>query len=220
MKNWSLIALSLVATACVSPGEPVLDKSAEFIERALADEDLVAEMGAITARDVYIRENIIEEMKTAGFDADARERFIEETSFIFTNIDDENTDRLKTLLVEYEWRDLFKASPRLAERMLSVVNHAGHDTLFQIETLAELEGLVAEGYVEGGYYARLYDKISTASGRPQRYGTQFKCLDGKFQPMEMESPTQVDERRAEMSLNTLAEYTAQQVRYYGECPAE
>ena len=44
---------------------------------------------------------------------------------------------------------------------------------------------------------------------PQRYGTQFHRPQGGLAPRPMEAPEQVDARRAQMGLGTLAEQTSQ-----------
>ena len=53
--------------------------------------------------------------------------------------------------------------------------------------------------------AYLEDRVKVHTGQPQVYGTQFKLIDGKFIPDEIEDPQQVDERRKEMCMTTLNE---------------
>ena len=52
-------------------------------------------------------------------------------------------------------------------------------------------------------------------GWPQRYGTQGRCTDGEWGPDELEDPDRVDEWRADVGLDPLAEYKA---RFEGVCP--
>jgi hypothetical protein len=57
-----------------------------------------------------------------------------------------------------------------------------------------------------------YDTRSSfwdTNGHPQLYGTQFHASDqGVLEPFPIEDQDQVDTRRAEVGLDTLAEYTA------------
>lgn len=72
-----------------------------------------------------------------------------------------------------------------------------------------LEPLVARGEVDGQEYGLMYDRLAVAENRPQRYGTQMTCKNGKFviDRDNLEDPTNADARRAAMGFHwTLAEY--------------
>lgn len=74
-----------------------------------------------------------------------------------------------------------------------------------------LEPLVAEGEVDGSQYGLMYDRLALNEGRPQRYGTQMTCKNGKFVVDwdNIEDPDNADARRAAMGFaGTLAEYEA------------
>lgn len=55
--------------------------------------------------------------------------------------------------------------------------------------------------------AYLTDRIRINSGQAQLYGTQFTRKDGKLVPRSIEDEAQVDERRKEVGLETMEEYT-------------
>jgi hypothetical protein len=57
-------------------------------------------------------------------------------------------------------------------------------------------------------------------GRPQLYGTQFNNVDGKLELHPIEDAEHVDERRAMLGLEPLAEYKAQLLRFYGKSEAD
>jgi hypothetical protein len=44
-------------------------------------------------------------------------------------------------------------------------------------------------------------------GKKQLYGTQFTLKDGEFIPSPIEDEANIDKRRKEVGLDTLAEYT-------------
>lgn len=61
-------------------------------------------------------------------------------------------------------------------------------------------------------YAYMFDRVAASWNDPtkrnlQRYGTQGTCVGpGKWEPLPMEEPTELDKRRAEVGLPTMAEY--------------
>ena len=80
-----------------------------------------------------------------------------------------------------------------------------------------LEPLVAQGEVEGQSYGLMYDRLAINEGRPQRYGTQMTCKDGRWVVDTLEDPERVEQWRREMKFPwTLAEYEAR-FRDYPPC---
>ena len=80
-----------------------------------------------------------------------------------------------------------------------------------------LEPLVAQGEVDGQSYGLMYDRLAINEGRPQRYGTQMTCKDGRWVVDKLEDPEHVDERRSAMNFpGTVAEYEAH-FRTYPPC---
>ncbi len=72
-----------------------------------------------------------------------------------------------------------------------------------------MEPLVASKEVSPSNYAYLYDRIMLKLAGKQRYGTQFWCKDGPNPEVRpLEQPDRIDELRAEMQLQPLAEYAA------------
>ena len=64
-----------------------------------------------------------------------------------------------------------------------------------------------KGTVPRSHIAYLTDRVAVNEGRPQRYGTQFTLVDGKMVPQPIENLDELDERRADMGLQSMAEYT-------------
>jgi len=78
------------------------------------------------------------------------------------------------------------------------------------------EPLVATGEVDGPRYGLMYDRLAINENRPQRYGTQMTCKDGRWviDLENLEDPANADKRRAEMGFpQTLAEYQANFAHY-------
>lgn len=77
-----------------------------------------------------------------------------------------------------------------------VVQHA--DTALQKRFLPALEAAADRGEALKWQYAMLYDRIAVAENRPQRYGTQMHCVEGRMAPEATEDPEHLEERRAPM----------------------
>ena len=61
----------------------------------------------------------------------------------------------------------------------------------------------------------MFDRVATSQGRPQRFGTQFRCDGGKWRPYPIEHPDHLEERRkAEAFPGTFAEMQA----YFDQLP--
>ncbi len=88
-----------------------------------------------------------------------------------------------------------------------IVQHSGPEHWRRF--LPVLEPLVAKGEVDGEEYGLMYDRLAVSEGRPQRYGTQMVCRDGRWAVDTLEDPEKVDVRRQEMGFRwTMAEYEA------------
>lgn len=109
----------------------------------------------------------------------------------------EHANRLKSIIAVYGWPGRSLVGNDAARAAWLIVQHADHDPEFQRRVLQILEPLVSTGEVSGSEYAYLWDRTHT----PQRYGTQGECTkDGDWRVREIESPAQVDSRRAAAGL--------------------
>ncbi|HEY8524359.1 MAG TPA: DUF6624 domain-containing protein [Acidimicrobiales bacterium] len=81
--------------------------------------------------------------------------------------------------------------------------HANQDVDVQERALALVRAAVAAGQASRTELAYLEDRVALNRGRPQRYGTQIGCVDGRAEPAELEDPEGVDERRAAVGLSPL-----------------
>jgi hypothetical protein len=78
--------------------------------------------------------------------------------------------------------------------------------------LRRMEPYLENGGVRPVDYAYLHDRVAVNTGGLQRYGTQPRreCnADGSLSPQPLEDPAQVDERRAELGLGTMADAMAE-----------
>lgn len=84
-----------------------------------------------------------------------------------------------------------------------LVQHADDDLKFQKEVLKSMDVLIKKKDLNPQNYAYLYDRIKVAETGKQYYGTQF-IESGRLYPIV--DSVNVDKRRAEVGLGSLAEY--------------
>ena len=124
-----------------------------------------------------------------------------------------NTAWLKGVLSRIGWFDISRYGAEASQAAWLIVQHSDHDPAWQERVLAALAPRVARGDMQRNYYAYLVDRVAVAAGRPQTYGTQGRCQGrGNLQLFEVMDRDSLDRRRAEMGLDTIADYT---VRFCG-----
>lgn len=125
-----------------------------------------------------------------------------------TEIDSANTTRMKEIVKQYGWPGPELVGVDGTEAAFLLVQHAGHE--FQKQMLPLVERAYRQKKLQGQDYALLLDRVLVAEGKPQVYGTQAKRFDQwkdkepVFDPIEDEA--NVDKRRAEVGLFSMAEY--------------
>jgi hypothetical protein len=87
-----------------------------------------------------------------------------------------------------------------------LLQHADQDPKLQSRLLPVLEQRFAAGELPANDLARMTDRVLVASGRPQRYGTQFDWFAGEFKLPEPSRLTEIDTERSHVGLMPLADY--------------
>ena len=77
-----------------------------------------------------------------------------------------------------------------------------------------MKAAVDKGELEGGLYATSVDRVRIQDGQKQLYGSQFDTKGDKCEPLPIEDPEHVDERRKAVGLGPLDEYTKQLCALY------
>jgi len=121
-------------------------------------------------------------------------------------IDSANTTWLKGVVARHGWPGRSAVGPEASSAAFLIVQHAVHDSAFQAKALALMEKGVATGEVAGADVAMLADRVAVHRGKPQRYGTQAKLLDGRMVLDPIEDSAHVDQRRAALGMPPLREY--------------
>lgn len=153
-----------------------------------------------------------------GFSPQANEAWRKLLGGLIVETDCGNAHWLRAQLEEIEWFDsrLYGAGVDRAAWLL--VQHADLNTALQADVLARLERLAPEGGTNAGNFAYLWDRVAVSEERPQRFGTQMQCVDGRHQPTGgIEDEAHVEERRAALRMQTYAGYQAMMTERF-PCP--
>lgn len=125
---------------------------------------------------------------------------------VFLAADARNLPRIKQVVAEQGFPTLAQVGRDGVEAAWLLVQHADQDPAFQMQVLDDLQTRSAHGGISAQNYALLVDRVLIAQHQPQRYGTQYRVVDGKLQPDPTEDPANVDKRRAAAGLPPLADY--------------
>ena len=87
-----------------------------------------------------------------------------------------------------------------------LLQHADQDPKLQSGLLPVLEQRFSAGELPANDLARMTDRVLVASGKPQRYGTQFDWFAGDFKMPEPGRLAEIDTERSQLGLMPLADY--------------
>ncbi len=128
-------------------------------------------------------------------------------------IDEVNKETLGRILEERGWPVISIYGEEADQTAFLVAQHADHDPEFQRAVLKILEDKLPAGETSGENYALLFDRVRIAEAKPQRYGSQGRCVGKAWVPDRMESPKKVDERRKSVGLEPMAAYRKKVARF-------
>lgn len=129
--------------------------------------------------------------------------------------DSENMNRLKEIVDASGFPDAAKVGRDGVAAAWLIVQHADKDHAFQARMLERMKPLADRGELAPQDYAMLEDRVRIAQGHPQRYGSQFRALDGVNHPQPIEDLARVDARRAKIGLLPMRDYGCILQQVYG-----
>lgn len=148
----------------------------------------------------------------ADVDQDMRLQAIDNEEVWDDTIDPKNTARMKEIVEQIGWPTISKVGKKASTDAWVLVQHADKDVEFQKQCL-DLMKQEPTGEVVLHDIAYLEDRVRVNSGRPQLYGTQFRWENNK--PIQnIEDIDNVEQRRKEMGLKTLAENIEEMYQKY------
>ncbi|MDB5368283.1 MAG: hypothetical protein JWM77_4210 [Rhodospirillales bacterium] len=146
------------------------------------------------------------QMECARLDAGARQRCAEGVQRRFDELDRANTERLKNIVERYGWPSTRNFGEAAEQAAWLIALHADLDRPFQHRVLTLLEASTEQGESPPRHLAYLYDRVAVADHKPQRWGTQGRCVAEKWEPFPIEDPAGVDRRRAAAGMAPMAAY--------------
>jgi hypothetical protein len=119
-------------------------------------------------------------------------------------IDGDNTARMRAIILQYGWPSHELVGRDGSEAAFVLVQHS--DYMLQKDVLPLVKNAFLTGTLRGQDFALLQDRVLVKEGKPQIYGTQFKITGNDLVPDPIEDELNVDRRRADVGLPSLAEY--------------
>lgn len=131
-------------------------------------------------------------------------------------IDQRNRDAVMGMLPEEGWFSIAAYRKEAAEAAFHIINHADADA--QRQVLPAIERMALRGEADPTNFATMYDKLQIKLGLPQRYGTQFVCVDHRRELYRLEDPARVEALRMAMKFRiSLAEMLKQRSENSKRC---
>jgi hypothetical protein len=121
-------------------------------------------------------------------------------------IDTANLAWLRRLLSEKGFPTIVQVGKEGVHLAWVLLQHADDDPKLQRELLPVLEQRLSAGELPANDLARFTDRVLVASGKPQRYGTQFDWFAGDFTLPEPSRLAEIDSERSHLGLMPLADY--------------
>ena len=123
-------------------------------------------------------------------------------------IDAQMTTQLKEIVAKDGWPTIALVGIDASNGAMLVLTHTA-DHAWQLAMLPNLETLADEGKIDGAPLALAIDKELVSEGKLQRYGTQFKYVDGGMAMYGVEEPGGLDAERAKVGLPPMEVYKGQ-----------
>lgn len=154
--------------------------------------------------DAALREDLV---KMYASDQDARGAATGHPTYTAktAEVDKQLTAELKQIVARHGWPTIAMVGMDASNDAMTVLTHTP-DHAWQRSMLPGLEELAAKGKIDGSTLATVVDKELVSEGKLQRYGTQFKFLDGKMAMYAVEDPAGLDARRATVFLMPIKVY--------------
>jgi hypothetical protein len=224
---WAILIVTICSHATAEPTPHVTAALAEYdaaikqmqdafalVPGEISDKEWVTKkLQHMVDMDQYMRK-FMSAPHDRKFTHEEQREYLEQLVTRALTLDRQNTADLKELLKIYPWFTISEFGKKADGNAWLLVQHADHDPEFQREILAKLEKLYPTGETRPANYAYLYDRLAASWHDPtkrrlQRFGTQGQCTaPGKWEPLPMEDPENVDRRRAAVGLPPLADYIA------------
>jgi hypothetical protein len=193
-----LISFSICAcTAIPDVATPIATSTAASSDanRPAAFAKLRAELETILESDQKVRES---------YRPDMDQKELRALSERMETVDTANQARLEEIVKQHGWPETKDVGSKAAYGAFYVVQHAPPD--YKKRYFQMVQQAMERGDIAKSVFVMLDDRIRMYDGQPQRYGTQITNIKGVRAFWQIEDEANVDKRRAEVGLGSLAEY--------------
>lgn len=214
LARWRAFSQSMIAGHVAA--EPPFSWVSELYAGAAAETDArIRDLLMRTAQDQLVRHAFEGGEQVWGpLSPGARARMDTALSRQMCETDGENTAWLKADIAANGWYLISTSGERASGAAWLMAQHADRDPAFQRQVLTLLEPLVEQKETSAANFAYLWDRVAVGENRPQRYGTQGRCVaKDVWGPNPLEDAERVQALRDEVEIGSLAEYTAHMHRY-------
>ena len=130
-----------------------------------------------------------------------------------TEIDAVLTKQLKDIVSQHGWPTIALVGPDASKAATLLLGHTT-DLGWRRSLMPQLTTLADQRQIDPAQLAIVIDKQLVAEGKPQRYGTQFKMVDGQMAMISVEDPGGLDNLRSRALLPPMDAYKATLARMY------
>jgi uncharacterized protein DUF6624 len=123
------------------------------------------------------------------------------------------TLELKQIVDQKGWPTIAMVGIEASNAAMTVLTHSA-DHAWQLQLLPTLEQLADAGKIDPSTLALVVDRELVSEGKLQRYGSQFKAVNGGMAMFGVEDPDQLDQRRAKALLPPMTVYKETLERMY------
>jgi hypothetical protein len=130
---------------------------------------------------------------------------MKESNQSLSSIDAQLTSELKEIVNQKGWPTMALVGIEASNSAMLVLTHTP-DHAWQLQLLPVLEQLADDAKIDPSGLALVVDKELVSEGKLQRYGSQFKSVNGGMAMYGVEDPDRLDQRRAQALLSPLKDY--------------
>ena len=123
------------------------------------------------------------------------------------------TKQLKDIVAAHTWPTIALVGVDGSNAATTLLGHTA-DYAWRRSLLPQLESLADQRRIDPAQLAIVIDKQLVADGKPQRYGTQFKMVDGEMAMISVEDPGGLDALRTRALLPPMDTYKQTLSRMY------
>jgi len=128
-----------------------------------------------------------------------------QTATNLADVDAKMTAELKEIVAKDGWPKIALVGIGASNGAMLILTHTA-DHAWQLSLLPQLDELADTGKIDGSALALVIDKELVSEGKLQRYGTQFKFVDGAMAMYAVEDADGLDARRAKVFLPPMDAY--------------